>query len=284
MRHYFIAPIAFWLCASCEISDVSKLDADLFACQKANDCVDGDAGLRPEAAISDVDPVDVGTDVGFVDAMPDAGFMDDAMPDVGFMMDAMVDVGFMMDAMPDTGPNIIADGGRDAGFGFDVGTSASCDWLSSGPVASGSRPCDKPTKIVPGKHHTCAIRESGSVVCWGKNDDGQLGNGTNISSRYPVTVLGVTTTSTSGLAIGENHSCVLDTANTVWCWGKNDKGQAGAPISTHPNISYPVQIRDDQGQILSGVTKIASGLNHTCALQPVGGSRSIYCWGDNFFA
>ncbi|MBK8050718.1 MAG: hypothetical protein IPK16_28580 [Anaerolineales bacterium] len=36
-------------------------------------------------------------------------------------------------------------------------------------------------QLAPGWRHTCALLESGAVVCWGDNTYGALGDGTNIS-------------------------------------------------------------------------------------------------------
>ena len=45
--------------------------------------------------------------------------------------------------------------------------------------------------IAPGTRHACALKTDGTVWCWGKNDRGQLGDGTKVDSAYPVKVTGL---------------------------------------------------------------------------------------------
>jgi hypothetical protein len=60
-----------------------------------------------------------------------------------------------------------------------------CDMVSDDGV------CDV-VEISAGGDHVCARRSSGSVVCWGRNDRGQLGDGTTVNSAIPVFVVGLT--------------------------------------------------------------------------------------------
>ena len=85
-----------------------------------------------------------------------------------------------------------------------------------------------PVKVATGGHHSCAILNDGTVSCWGYNNHGQLGDGTQIS-RYtptPTLSLGVGVEAVDIVA-GGYHSCaVLDDGN-VKCWGSNVYGQLG---------------------------------------------------------
>src|SRR3990172_8892806 len=93
-------------------------------------------------------------------------------------------------------------------------------------------------EVVAGATHTCARNMDGSVVCWGSNRRGELGDnmmeghtvctlgGTSQDcSRSPVTVTGVT--GAAGLAAGVKHTCALTTAGAVFCWGFNENKQIG---------------------------------------------------------
>lgn len=71
------------------------------------------------------------------------------------------------------------------------------------------------------------------------------------------------------MAAGTRHTCVVDRANTVWCWGANDLGQLGN--GTRVDSARPVQVPG-----LQNVLAITAGGDHSCALQEGGG---ILCWG-----
>lgn len=127
--------------------------------------------------------------------------------------------------------------------------------------------------LAAGGRHTCAL-VSGMVLCWGANDHGQLGNGTYVDSALAVRVSNLT----GALAVvaGENHSCAL-LDRGVFCWGADDDGQLGdgpaEPGSTTSDSAVPVAVRG----LSSGVTALAAGGAHTCALMHGG----AFCWGDN---
>jgi alpha-tubulin suppressor-like RCC1 family protein len=125
--------------------------------------------------------------------------------------------------------------------------------------------------IAAGGEHTCALNGPSGVECWGKNDHGQLGDGTNNDSPVPVGVGGLGS-QVKSLAAGLNHTCALTTAGGVKCWGRNDKGQLGNGTTTDSNT--PVNVVD----LESGVTAIAAGAEHTCA---VASSGVVRCWGSN---
>lgn len=120
--------------------------------------------------------------------------------------------------------------------------------------------------IAAGIAHTCAITPEGGVQCWGNNNFGQLGDGSNVSSNVPVNVVGLEGGTT--IVAGGNHTCILSAGN-VWCWGQNSQGQLGDGTRTDRNI--PVKV-------LSDVVDITAGLDYTCAVMSYG---QVMCWGNN---
>ncbi len=126
------------------------------------------------------------------------------------------------------------------------------------------------TKVAAGEHFTCLLKNSGAVLCWGRNDFGQLGNGTTVSSVSPVPVTGLSTGVTA-ITAGSVHACALLTDGTVRCWGLGNSGQLGNGTTT--GSSSPVTVSG-----LSGALSLAAGVYHSCAL---GGDRTIRCWGAN---
>src|SRR5204862_3993916 len=79
--------------------------------------------------------------------------------------------------------------------------------------------------------HSCALINDGTVQCWGRNESGQLGNGTTTNSSVPVGVAGIT--GAVGITAGWwHHSCALLAGGTVRCWGLNQWGQFGDGTTT----------------------------------------------------
>ena len=119
--------------------------------------------------------------------------------------------------------------------------------------------------------NTCAVSSSGGVKCWGSNTHFQLGDGTDVDSPLAVDVLGLPERATA-VATGGNHNCALTESGGVLCWGYNGWGQLGNGSTVDSPVPVSVIGLD------SGVTAIAAGLRHTCALLDAGG---VKCWGHN---
>ena len=117
--------------------------------------------------------------------------------------------------------------------------------------------------------HTCALTTNGGVRCWGNNEHGQLGDGTQISRSTPpaTDVL----TGVQAIGVGVEHTCALMTTGGVRCWGWNFDGQLGDGTTTDRSTPPTTDV-------LSDVQAIAVGGEHTCALMTTGGVR---CWGWN---
>ncbi len=120
-----------------------------------------------------------------------------------------------------------------------------------------------------GNQHSCAVFDSGKVLCWGSNLLGQLGSD-DVALRRGVTLV-------SGLhdalqvATGGSHSCVVRRKGEVWCWGMNGTGAVGD--GSTENRRTPVRVAG-----LAGVKSIALGEGHSCALKRSG---RVVCWGGN---
>ena len=81
------------------------------------------------------------------------------------------------------------------------------------------------TKITNGYRHACAILDNKSVQCWGRNNQGQLGDGTFVDRNVPTAVTGVK--NVVEIAPGYRHTCALLDNDTIQCWGQNNQGQLG---------------------------------------------------------
>jgi alpha-tubulin suppressor-like RCC1 family protein len=81
----------------------------------------------------------------------------------------------------------------------------------------------------------------------------------------------------AALALGDGHGCALKAGDgSVACWGKNDHGQLGNGGTG--DAAAAVTVVDDHGAPITGVTAIAAGAAHTCALRA---DKTIVCWGDD---
>ena len=125
------------------------------------------------------------------------------------------------------------------------------------------------TAIAANRRHACALHETGTISCWGRNENGQLGNGTNTSSSAPVQVAGIT--DATAITAGYEHSCALHQDGTISCWGHNENGQLGN--GTQTDSSVPVRVVG-----ITDATAITAGYEHSCALHQDG---TISCWGHN---
>ncbi len=149
-------------------------------------------------------------------------------------------------------------------------------WLCSGGVSaqsSGLEPLSGTAQVGAGIVHTCALTTLGGVKCWGRATSGQLGDGGTTDRPVPVDVVGLNS-GVSAIAVGGFHNCALTVGGGVKCWGTNAAGQLGDNSAT--SRVTPV----DVSGLGSGVTAIAAGTFHTCALTLGGG---VKCWGNNSF-
>ena len=129
--------------------------------------------------------------------------------------------------------------------------------------------------IAAGGRHTCALNSTGGVQCWGRNEDGQLGDGTTTDSASPVDVVGLTE-AVVDLAAGQFHTCAVNTNGGLQCWGRNAEGQLGdgAGGILDAMSATPVNVTG----LGSGVMSVTAGWFHTCILTE---TNDVKCWGKN---
>jgi alpha-tubulin suppressor-like RCC1 family protein len=153
-------------------------------------------------------------------------------------------------------------------------------WNSYGQLGIGSSAWNNriPTEVAGGRRyraveagetHTCAITTEDRAYCWGRNRNGQLGDGTLTNHTAPVGVA-------RGLlfrqiSAGYSHSCGVTTGKQAYCWGQNPWGQLGDGTTSQRTKPQAVA-----GGFL--FQHVRAGKNHTCGLATSG---KAYCWGDD---
>ncbi len=132
--------------------------------------------------------------------------------------------------------------------------------------------------IAAGGNHELGLRSDGTVWSWGRNNNGQLGDGTTIDRSTQVQVL-TAAGALSGVvevAAGANYSAALKGDGTVWTWGVNTNGQLG--IGTTTKQTKAVQVQLATGGVLMEIMAIASGDSYCLAIKQDG---TVWAWGLN---
>ena len=146
---------------------------------------------------------------------------------------------------------------------------------STSPAVVDERPADQVRlagmpDVAAGGEHSCGIKATGTLWCWGRNSYGQIGNGTASQDSEPPTQVGALTdwmTVTGGGA----STCAIRTNRALYCWGLNHRGQIGDETRTVRAV--PTQV--------PGASKwrsVSMGFFHTCGINS---SDTLRCWGDN---
>ncbi len=123
--------------------------------------------------------------------------------------------------------------------------------------------------VSAGVAHTCAVTEDGAAYCWGRNVDGQLGDGSTASRTTPVAVSG--DVRFVAVSAGNFHSCGVTAGGEAYCWGENHRGQLG---------DGSVTSRMSPTLVSGGLDflSVSAGGAYTCGLTRGG---AVYCWGTN---
>ncbi|MBM7567833.1 InlB B-repeat-containing protein [Paenibacillus sacheonensis] len=119
-------------------------------------------------------------------------------------------------------------------------------------------------------YHVLALKNDGTVWAWGRNDNGELGDGTTTQRQLPVQVAGLT--NVVALVNAGYHSLALKSDGTVWAWGRNSYGESGGGVSADRTVPYQVAI--------DGVKAIAAGDHHSMAVKDDG---TVWTWGRNTY-
>lgn len=150
-----------------------------------------------------------------------------------------------------------------------------------GAVAVSTTPTTSSTTylgVSAGGGHTVAIKSDGTLLAWGLNRNGQIGDGTSVDKSVP-TQVGVGTPATgSVVSAGEFHTLALSSCGTsgcaLWAWGSNDSGRLGDGTA--------VEKRSPTKLTGTAWTAVTAGGNHSLAIKKDGTSGgTLWAWGRN---
>jgi alpha-tubulin suppressor-like RCC1 family protein len=174
-------------------------------------------------------------------------------------------------------------GGTDDADAADTGSGGSeagaCPMTPCPVAAPACRngACQEIIQIATGVSHTCAVIQDGTVVCWGNNGIGQLGEPPGAARTTPGPSL-IGPTNVLQLSAGWEHSCAVTRSGAVWCWGYNSHSQLGRVDQPRT----PVEVQTLGGEALQvgchGDTIDLGRGGFTCALLRTG---KVRCWGAN---
>jgi alpha-tubulin suppressor-like RCC1 family protein len=150
--------------------------------------------------------------------------------------------------------------------------SLACSLFASPPKQTSPTSSIYATAITVGGVHACALLNNNTVVCWGDNSAGQLGNGSYVQHNTAVQVLALE--DVIAIAAGGEHTCALTMDGGMKCWGDNRYGQIGD--GTRKSSTTPVEVTG----LSSGAIAISAGMDHTCAIMSTGQAK---CWGANLY-
>ncbi|MGE8556635.1 MAG: T9SS type A sorting domain-containing protein [Chryseobacterium jejuense] len=122
-----------------------------------------------------------------------------------------------------------------------------------------------------GGEYSLGIKTDGTLWAWGNNQNGQLGDGTSISTNVPIQI--GTANNWVKIAAGSSHALAIKADGTLWAWGKNEYGQLGD--GTKMNRFTPTQIGTG-----TNWQSISAGLYSSIAIKTDG---TLWGWGHNYY-
>ncbi len=163
--------------------------------------------------------------------------------------------------------------------------------------------------VAAGRVHTVGIDSDGTLWSWGKNESGQLGDGTTINKSTPVRVKQTTeagpladnTTEWKAVSAGYNHTAGIDIDGSFWSWGVGGAGSKSIPVRVKQTTEagplednttkwkalsagkYRTEVIDSNGFLWEGAPgqvweAIAAGYNHIVGIDSDG---NLWSWGSN---
>jgi alpha-tubulin suppressor-like RCC1 family protein len=123
-----------------------------------------------------------------------------------------------------------------------------------------------PVALASAADHSCMLMPDGSVRCFGRNNVGQLGDGTTTDRTGAVPVLGAPPF--TQIVAGVQQSCGVTAASELYCWGRTPPGRDSVPLIT----LVPRRVA-----VIPPIRSVAAGDGYLCAIMKT--DASLDCWG-----
>jgi hypothetical protein len=150
------------------------------------------------------------------------------------------------------------------------------------PVAvdrSGALAGKRVARLAAGQYHTLGLCTDGTLVTWGYNKTGQLGNHRTTAAAAPVAIGGegaLAGKTPVGIRAGGYHSLAWCADGTLAAWGSNNHGQLGVAGPTQSDVPLAVDVTGFASG--DGVGELAAGGNHSLLRLTTG---RLAAWGEN---
>jgi alpha-tubulin suppressor-like RCC1 family protein len=125
--------------------------------------------------------------------------------------------------------------------------------------------------VATGQGHGCGIRAPGTLHCWGRNTDGQLGQGAVLPQQHRSPTQVGTDNDWVEVSCGQAHTCARKRDRSLWCWGTMASGVL-AVGDVNPRLT-PARV-----PVHSDWVSVSANTFHTCGVRQTG---EIWCAGRN---
>ncbi len=174
--------------------------------------------------------------------------------------------------------NSVPSDGCERDLRSDSNHCGACGRVCPGSTACVAGVCNPVIDVSTGLNHACALRQSGTALCWGLNEASMLGDGTTFDRGLPTPVSGAGRY--SQISVGDNATCAIErVSERVHCWGRNQEGELGdGSPGGNRGTPAPIQPRPSDAAAFAGrrFLEVRSHAVGACARDHMG---EVWCWG-----